>query len=118
VAEAANLLTPLLMLVQSLLSPPAPPPAQVAVDPDAEARRIVECVGRYESGGNYGAVSQTGKYRGKYQTTSTFFLTYGGDPQFVGRHELAPPRMQDDVALRGFKARGLAPWPGTEKGCK
>jgi hypothetical protein len=118
VAEPVNLLTPLLMLVQSLLSPPAPPPAQVAADPDAEARRIAECVGRYESGGNYGAVSKTGKYRGKYQTTSDFFLRYGGDPQFAGRHELAPPAMQDEVALRGYKARGLAPWPGAEKVCR
>jgi transglycosylase-like protein len=118
-ADPANILTPLLMLVSSLLSPPPPPapPPPAAVD-DAEARQVLECVGRYESNGNYLAVSKSGRNRGKYQMTTDFFTKYGGDPQYAGKHELAPPRMQDVVALNGYKARGLDPWPGTQEVCK
>ena len=114
-ADPANILTPLLMLVQSILSPPAPPsqPAEIRND----ERQIVECIGQYESGGNYGAVSTSGKYRGKYQMNNEFFLGHGGDPAFAGRHEQAPPAMQDEVALRGYQARGFDPWPGAEEAC-
>ena len=117
-AEPFGILTPLLMLVSTLLSPPPPPaPPPPPVVQDAEARRVLECVGRYESNGNYQAVSKSGRNRGKYQMTTEFFQQYGGDAQYAAKHELAPPAMQDEVALNGYKARGLDPWPGAQKFC-
>lgn len=118
-ADPANLLTPILLFLGSLLSPEqAPDPAAAPVDAaEVEARRILECVGEHESNGDYRAVSPSGKYRGKYQMDNHFFLRYGGDSALVGRHETAPPEMQDDVALRGYQARGLDPWPGAKQIC-
>ena len=136
--DPAGLLTPLLMFVTSLFSPapqpappplalvtsllppgppPAPPPAVAVVDADTAARRVLECVGRFESNGNYMAVSKSGTNRGKYQMTTHFFTQYGGDPQYAGKHEQAPPEMQDRVAFNGYNARGLDPWPGAKKVC-
>lgn len=37
-----------------------------------------------------------------------FWLTYGGDPSLTA--DQAPPWMQDQVAYRGFLARGWEPW--------
>ena len=117
-SDPVNLLTPLLMFVSSLLSPPPPPaPPPAPIVEDAEARQVLECVGRFESNGNYLAVSKSGRNRGKYQMTEHFFVQYGGDPQYAGRQEQAPPEMQDQVALNGYKARGLDPWPGAKKVC-
>lgn len=66
-----------------------------------------------ESGGNYQAVSRSGKYRGAYQADRSFWLTYGGDPSYArpARWEMAPTAMQDAVAFAGYRARGARPWP-------
>lgn len=80
---------------------------------------ILDCIAKHESetSGGYAAVNPSGKYRGRYQVDNSFWLTYGGDSQFAGRMEQAPPAMQDQVALNGFNAKGLAPWPTPSREC-
>lgn len=101
---------------------PAPQPAAtVAPEPKPQQpsrlSRVLACIRRYESSGNYRAVNPTGKYRNAYQMDTDFWLTYGGDPAYAGRHEQAPPWMQDQVATRGYRARGLQPWPTPSRRC-
>lgn len=79
---------------------------------------VAACIRRIESSSNYGAVSASGRYRGAYQADVDFWLTYGGDPDYAGRHEQAPPAMQDAVAYRGWQARGLNPWPTPSRRCR
>lgn len=62
-----------------------------------------------ESGGDYGAVSHTGKYRGAWQMDASFWSTYGG-LKYASRPELATPLEQDMVAYRGYLSRGWQPW--------
>lgn len=105
----------------SAVSPPAP-----VVPPSLEP--VLACIRRIESGGSggYRAVSRSGRYRGAYQFDRHFWLTYGGDPAYAGlpgdratwRWELAPPAVQDAVALRGYAARGLSPWPSPRRACR
>jgi hypothetical protein len=74
------------------------------------------CIKAHESdtSGGYGAVNPNGHY-GAYQVDDDFWLSYGGDPAYVGRENEAPPAMQDRVAAAGYAARGGAPWRGS--GC-
>lgn len=69
------------------------------------ARRVAEC----ESGGNPRAVNPSGKYRGKWQMDRSFWRTYGG-LRFASRPDLATEAQQDEVAYRGWLARGWQPW--------
>lgn len=92
---------------------PEPTPEPVA----SPYKPVLRCIRKYESTNDYTAVNPSGKYRNAYQMDRDFWLTYGGDPSYTGRHEHAPPRMQDRVAVRGLKARGLGPWPTPEKRC-
>jgi len=67
-----------------------------------------------ESGGNYGAVSPSGTYRGAYQFSQTtwngvaaaFFPMFGGiDPASAGAD------VQDAFTRALYTERGRAPWP-------
>lgn len=62
---------------------------------------------RCESGGNYKAVSRSGKYRGAYQFDRRTWAAYGppGDPA------AASPAEQDRRAAALYRARGWRPWP-------
>ncbi len=62
-----------------------------------------------ESRGNCKAVGAKGKYRGKWQMNSAFWKTYGG-LEFAARADLATCEQQDQVAYRGWLARGWQPW--------
>ena len=99
--------------------PPAPEPGAPPPPPPVPAgwATIAACIRHHESGGDYSAVSATGKYRGAYQMDDAFWLAYGGTPSLAGRHEQAPPAKQDAVAHRGWLARGLAPWPTPNAVC-
>jgi hypothetical protein len=66
-------------------------------------QRIAEC----ESGGNPRAVSADGRYRGKYQFDRATWRRWGGR----GDPAAAPEWLQDQVALRLYRARGTSPWP-------
>ena len=62
-----------------------------------------------ESKGNCKAVGANGKYRGKWQMNAGFWKTYGG-LEFAPRADLATCEQQDQVAYRGWLARGWQPW--------
>lgn len=62
-----------------------------------------------ESKGNCKAIGAKGKYRGKWQMNAGFWKTYGG-LEFAPRADLATCEQQDQVAYRGWLARGWQPW--------
>ena len=62
-----------------------------------------------ESKGNCKAIGAKGKYRGKWQMNAGFWKTYGG-LEFAPSADLATCEQQDQVAYRGWLARGWQPW--------
>ena len=69
------------------------------------ALAVAEC----ESGRDGSARSHTGKYRGKWQMDASFWATYGG-LKYASSPDYASVTEQDEVAYRGFLARGWQPW--------
>jgi hypothetical protein len=65
--------------------------------------RLRQC----EAGGNYGAVSPSGQYRGAYQFDITTWRGMGG----AGDPATAPPAEQDYRAQLLYNQRGAQPWP-------
>jgi hypothetical protein len=65
--------------------------------------RIAAC----ESGGDPGAISSDGRYRGKYQFTRATWRAMGGS----GDPAAAPEAEQDQRAAALLAAQGTAPWP-------
>jgi hypothetical protein len=74
------------------------------------------CIAGKESGGNYSAVSGSGKYRGKYQYSNSTWNNYGGYPTA----DSAPPEVQERRAQEDWN-RGSGQirsnWPNTSRGC-
>ncbi len=70
---------------------------------DTTLQRIAQC----ESGGNPGAISADGTYRGKYQFDRATWEQMGG----TGDPADAPEAEQDRIAAKLLAARGTAPWP-------
>lgn len=62
-----------------------------------------------ESKGNCKAIGGKGKYRGKWQVNAGFWKSYGG-LQFAKTADKATCEEQDQVAYRGWLARGWQPW--------
>jgi hypothetical protein len=60
-----------------------------------------------ESGGNYQAVSPSGRYRGAYQFDLRTWESVGGEGDPID----APPAEQDARARTLYARRGRAPWP-------
>lgn len=91
------------------VAPPPPPTAQ------GEAV-FLACVRQRESGGNYGAVSPDGLYRGAYQfhqATWDNTARMAGRPDLVGvPANLAGSGDQDLLAVTLYRAAGSAPWGG------
>jgi len=73
---------------------------------DAE-RATLARIRRCESGGNYGAVSSSGRYRGAYQFDRSTWAGLGGS----GDPAAASPAEQDYRALLLLRQRGTRPWP-------
>jgi Transglycosylase-like domain/Putative peptidoglycan binding domain len=69
----------------------------------ATLARIAAC----ESGGDPGAVSSSGRYRGKYQFSRATWRSLGGAGDPAG----APEAEQDRLAAKLLAARGTSPWP-------
>jgi len=91
------------------VAPPPPAPAQ------GEAA-FLACVRQRESGGNYGAVSADGLYRGAYQFHQA---TWDSVARMAGRGDLvgvpanlAGPADQDLLAVTLYRSSGAAPWGG------
>lgn len=72
-------------------------------DESATLARIRNC----ESGGDYGAVSASGRYRGAYQFDRGTWGSVGGS----GDPAAASPDEQDYRALILLRQRGTRPWP-------
>jgi hypothetical protein len=77
-------------------------PRRAAVQLPAVLGQIAQC----ESGGNPGAVSADGTYRGKYQFDVQTWRSLGG----TGDPAAAPEAVQDRLALQLYRTRGTAPW--------
>ena len=89
-------------------APPAPAQGEAA---------FLACVRARESGGNYGAVSPDGLYRGAYQFHQA---TWDNTARMAGRPDLVgvPPNLagagdQDLLAITLYRAAGSAPWGGS-----
>lgn len=106
-AVSARRLRAMLAPFNSYLSPTTPhvPPAGIATmrATSAPLASIRAC----ESGGNYGAVSPNGFYRGGYQFDYGTWTTVGGS----GDPAAASPAEQDMRAAMLYARRGSAPWP-------
>jgi hypothetical protein len=68
---------------------------------------LLQRIARCESGGNPGAVSADGRYRGKYQFSRATWRAMGG----TGDPAKAPEALQDQLAAKLLAARGTSPWP-------
>jgi hypothetical protein len=73
----------------------------------AAAGSLLQRIAQCESGGNPGAVSPDGRYRGKYQFSRATWRGLGGR----GDPAAAPESVQDAMAAKLLAARGTSPWP-------
>ena len=76
----------------------------------AHAHHVLAC----ESHTNYTDMSQHSGviYRGAWQMNAAFWTTYGGPARYLADRSrfTAPPLLQDQIAYRGWLARGWSPW--------
>ena len=85
---------------------PAPAPAATTAT-GGTATGGLASVAACESGGDPGAVSPGGQYRGKYQFDQQTWESVGG----TGDPAAAPEAVQDEMAARLQAQRGSNPWP-------
>lgn len=83
------------------------------VAPATGREALLACIRSYESGGDYGAVSPSGQYRGAYQFDRGTWSSAGGS----GDPAAAPPAEQDARAWALYQSRGLQPWPTPARRC-
>jgi hypothetical protein len=86
---------------------PQPSSAPGAGSPTAAESATLAKIRRCESGGNYGIVSGSGRYRGAYQFDRRTWAGTGGS----GDPAAASPAEQDYRALLLLRQRGTRPWP-------
>jgi hypothetical protein len=75
---------------------------------DVELPRALRLIADCESGGNPRAVSSNGLYRGKFQFSRSTWKSIGGRGADPAR---ASEAHQDRMALKLYRAQGVAPWP-------
>lgn len=85
------------------VGPPPQAPAGTQTTYGTPPASIAQC----ESGGNPGAVSPDGTYRGKWQFDQQTWESVGG----TGDPAAAPEAVQDRLAGKLYAQRGAAPWP-------
>ncbi|MGI8759446.1 MAG: transglycosylase family protein [Acidimicrobiales bacterium] len=91
-------------------APEAPAPQPVAAPAPAPQQPTgggLASIRACESGGNYGAVSSSGRYRGAYQFDQGTWESVGGS----GDPAAASPAEQDQRASILREQRGSSPWP-------
>jgi hypothetical protein len=97
-------------------SAPAPGGAPSTNTTDPALNPFLQCVVQAESGGNYGAVSPNGLYRGAFQfsqSTWNFAAQAAGRPDLVGvPPNLASKADQDSLAVALYALDGERPWLG------
>lgn len=86
------------------------PPEDAAAADDSGVRlpRVLAEIAECESGGNPRAVSANGLYRGKFQFSRGTWKAVGGRGDDPAR---ASEAHQDRMALKLYRAEGVAPWP-------
>ena len=104
--EVARSIRQLRILLNPMLvaRPPGQPPSSVQ---SFGAGSTLSAIAACESGGDPGAVSPNGMYRGKYQFDSGTWASVGGS----GDPAAAPESEQDMRAAMLYRQRGSAPWP-------
>lgn len=75
--------------------------------PGGVSQETLDAIGACESGGDPGAVSSDGTYRGKYQFDYGTWESVGGS----GDPAVAPEREQDYRAALLYSQAGSSPWP-------
>ena len=108
VRQLRTLLAPPRPLLVRQAVPPSRPPSQVMSSSQrAPAGGTLDNIAACESGGNPGAVSPSGQYRGKYQFDYGTWRSVGGsgDPAAASEAE------QDRRAAMLYAQRGSSPWP-------
>lgn len=91
-------------------STPTTAPRKVAAtsqQPRSSGGSNLDAIRQCESGGNYGAVSPSGKYRGAYQFDQQTWQSVGGS----GDPAAASAAEQDQRAAALAQQRGSSPWP-------
>ena len=89
-------------------------PRQVTSGGGGGAGGALASIRACESGGNYGAVSSSGSYRGAYQFDRGTWNSVAGrhNPALVGQDPAAAaPADQDALASALMAERGSSPWP-------
>lgn len=96
-----------------VIGPPAGPPPTTPrpTNRGRGAVRTLEQIARCESGGNYGAVSKSGKYGGAYQFDRGSWAANAPEGWQDVAPQDAPPEVQDQAAATLYERRGAAPWP-------
>ena len=117
-------LTPAAAIAVALTAFPATASANIATDGEAVSPRakqaqerprfervavpaVLQRIALCESGGNPGAVSSDGTYRGKYQFDRTTWAAMGG----AGDPAAASEAEQDARAFALYRQAGTSPWP-------
>jgi peptidoglycan hydrolase-like protein with peptidoglycan-binding domain len=77
-------------------------------DSPVKLPRVLAEIAECESGGDPRAVSANGMYRGKYQFSRSTWRAMGGRGKDPAR---ASEAHQDRMALKLYRAQGVAPWP-------
>ena len=81
--------------------------ALATVAPSGSGSSTLAAIRSCESGGDYGAVSSSGTYRGAYQFDQATWESMGGS----GDPAAAPPAEQDMRAQMLYDQAGSSPWP-------
>ncbi len=85
-----------------------PPADSSAGGSDVKLPRVLRLIAECESGGDPRAVSSNGLYRGKFQFSRATWKSIGGRGSDPAR---ASEAHQDRMALKLYRANGVAPWP-------
>jgi hypothetical protein len=102
-----GLLDPQVLAALGVTATTATKAAASAAAQRADAPALLEAIALCESGGDPGAISANGRYRGKYQFTRSTWRTLGGsgDPAAADESE------QDQRAAALLARDGTSPWP-------
>src|SRR3954452_22801209 len=85
----------------------ASPQAALTTRPPVADTSTMSAIAQCESGGNPGAISADGRYRGKYQFTRASWQAVGGS----GDPAAAPESEQDQRAAALYAKQGARAWP-------
>ena len=85
----------------------APGPAGSASSAAGAPSGALQAIAACESGGDYGAVSPNGMYRGAYQFSRSTWASVGG----TGDPAAAPKAVQDRLAAKLYATAGPGQWP-------